>query len=160
MDTIDTTERGVIPLMNEMIATLDKFVQLDVPFKKDARTKRVNDLKNIMIRADIANSEKYRKILQAYQTELAYGESMDSYQDGVNLDGIETKVDFLRFGRVMLVFLTLDGQKAGFYNAASGNYESLDDEYIRPIELGIKMANNQAAKELIKLPVPAAQGAN
>lgn len=160
MDTIDTTERGVVPLMNEMIATLEKFVELDLPFEKDRRENRVNDLKNNMLRADISNSEKYRKILEAYQTEISYGESIDSYEGSIATGSGEKKVDFLRFGRVLLVFLSLDGQSAGYYNPESGQYEALDSEYIRGIELAIKMANKQAAPELIKLPVPAAKGAN
>lgn len=160
MATIDATERGVIPLMNEMIATLDKFIQLDLPFLKEVREERVETLKNTMIRADISNSEKYRLILQAYQIELSYGESFASFQGTIPLNGVETKVDFLRFGRVLLVYMALDGQSVGYYNSATGQYEPLGDEYIRSIELGIKMANKQAAPELIKLPVIAAQGAN
>ncbi|TQV86603.1 DUF3450 domain-containing protein [Aliikangiella coralliicola] len=160
MDTIDTTERGVIPLMNEMIASLDKFVQLDLPFKAEERKNRVEALKNNMLRADISNSEKYRKILEAYQTEISYGESIDSYKDKIQTSAGEKQVDFLRFGRVLLVYLTLDGQNAGYYNPDSGQFEALDNEYIRSIEVAIKMANKQAAPELIKLPVPAAKGAN
>ena len=95
MDTIDATERGAVPLMNEMIATIDRFIQIDMPFKKDARLKRVNNLKNWMIRADIPNSEKYRKILEAYQAEIGYGESIDAYED-IIMDGTdEIRVDFL-----------------------------------------------------------------
>jgi len=160
MDTIDATERGVVPLMNEMIASLDKFVQLDLPFELEKRQKRVDELKNIMIRADIQNSEKYRKILVAYQTEIAYGETFGPYQGVINMDGVETKVDFLRLGRVALVYITLDGQHVGRYNPASGGFEALDDEYIRGIELALKVASSQAAPELLKLPVPTAQGAN
>ncbi|MCW8877663.1 MAG: DUF3450 domain-containing protein, partial [Kangiellaceae bacterium] len=161
MDTIDTTERGVVPLMNEMIATLESFIELDLPFEMEKREKRVNDLKNNMLRADISNSEKYRKILEAYQTEISYGESIDSYEGSVSTgSGGEKKVDFLRFGRVLLVFLSLDGKSAGYYNPNSGQYEALESEYIRGIQLAIKMANKQAAPELIKLPVPAAKGAN
>jgi len=159
MDNIDATERGVVPLMNEMIASLDKFIQLDLPFKKEIREKRVNDLKNAMLRADISNSEKYRKILEAYQAEISYGETISSYEGSINVGGVDTKVDFLQFGRVLLVFLTLDGKNAGYYNTDTGTYEELSEDYIRSIEVAIKMANKQAAPELIKLPVPAVEGA-
>lgn len=160
MDNIDATERGVVPLMNEMIASLDKFIQLDLPFNKEDRENRVNALKNNMLRADISNSEKYRKILEAYQTEISYGEFPGSFEGTVNVEGVESRVDFLKFGRVLLVYLSLDGQSAGFFNPNTGNYERLGDEYIRPIEVAIKMAKQQASPELIKLPVPASKGAN
>ncbi|PHS14063.1 MAG: hypothetical protein COA86_16350 [Kangiella sp.] len=159
MATIDATERGAIPLMNEMIASIDKFIQLDIPFKLEARQERVNKLKNYMIRADIPNSEKYRKILEAYQAEIGYGESIAAYQGVVNMSGEEVRVDFLQVGRIALVYLTLDGNNAGFYNIATGNYESLDSDYIRSIEHGIKMANKQATMNLIELPIPAAKRA-
>lgn len=160
MDTIDTTERGVVPLMNEMLATLEKFITLDMPFDREKRLGRVNRLKNAMLRADFSNSEKYRGILEAYQAEILYGSEMKTYQGPIELDGVETIVDFLRFGRILIVYRSLDGQNAGYFDTASGTYKPLDEEYLRSIELGIKMANKQAAFELIKLPVPAAQGAN
>jgi len=159
MDTIDATERGAIPLMNEMIASIDRFVQIDIPFKKDTRQERINKLKNYMIRADIPNSEKYRKILEAYQAEIGYGESISAYQDKIGSGSDEIRVDFLQVGRVALVYLTLDGKSAGFWNIEKKRFEELDDSYIRPIEHGIKMANKQAILDLIELPIPAAKRA-
>jgi hypothetical protein len=159
MATIDATERGAIPLMNEMIASIDNFIQIDIPFKKEARTERVNKLKNYMIRADIPNSEKYRKILEAYQAEIGYGESISAYQAAIMDGSEEVQVEFLQVGRVALVYLALDGQSAGFWNIEKKRYEELDDSYIRSIEQGIKMANKQATMKLIELPIPAAKRA-
>ena len=117
------------------------------------------NLKNWMIRADIPNSEKYRKILEAYQAEIGYGESIDAYED-VIMDGTEEiRVDFLQVGRVALVYLTLDGKNAGFWNIEKKRYEELDSSYIRAIQNGIKMANKQATYNLIELPIPAAKRA-
>jgi len=159
MATIDATERGAIPLMNEMIASIDNFVQIDIPFKKDTRVERINKLKNYMIRADIPNSEKYRKILEAYQAEIGYGESISAYQDTIMDGSEEVQVEFLQVGRVALVYLTLDGKSAGFWNIAAKQFEELDDSYIRSIQQGIKMANKQATMNLIELPIPAAKRA-
>ncbi len=159
MATIDATERGAIPLMNEMIASIDNFVQIDIPFKKEKRMERINKLKNYMIRADIPNSEKYRKILEAYQAEIGYGESISAYQDTIMDGSEEVQVEFLQVGRVALVYLTLDGKSAGFWNIEKKQYEELDDSYIRSIQQGIKMANKQATMNLIELPIPAAKRA-
>ncbi len=123
MATIDATERGAIPLMNEMIASIDNFVQIDIPFKKEKRMERINKLKNYMIRADIPNSEKYRKILEAYQAEIGYGESISTYQDAIMDGSEEVQVEFLQVGRVALVYLTLDGKSAGFWNIEKRRYE-------------------------------------
>jgi len=159
MATIDATERGAIPLMNEMIASIEAFISIDIPFKKETRVERIDKLKNYMIRADIPNSEKYRKILEAYQAEIGYGESIDAYQ-GPIMDGTdEVQVEFLQVGRIALVYLTLDGKSAGFWNIEKKRYEELDSSYIRSIEHGIKMANKQATMNLIELPIPAAKRA-
>jgi len=155
MDSIDATERGVIPLMNEMIDVLDDLIKLDIPFKLEDRQNRVNELRNLMLRADVSNAEKYRKILEAYQTEMAYGESMETYQGDLG----DRRVDFLRVGRILLVYLTLDGTEAGMWDAEKGQFVALGDEYLRSIEEGIKIAKKQATFNLIKLPVPAAKGA-
>ncbi|MET1254686.1 DUF3450 domain-containing protein [Aliikangiella maris] len=157
IDNIDETERGVVPLMNEMIATLEAFIEIDLPFHREDRLARVNRLKNNMLRADVATGEKYRTILSAYEAEIKYGEGFEAYQ--ADIPGEDRKVEFLRFGRVLLVYLTLDGTSAGFWNAESKSFEPLGEEYIRSIQYGIKMANKQASNNLIKLPVPAAKGA-
>ncbi|WP_444994587.1 DUF3450 domain-containing protein [Aliikangiella sp. IMCC44359] len=157
IDNIDETQRGVVPLMNEMIASLEKFIELDIPFKKEERLKRVSRLASNMLRADVSTAEKYRTILSAYDTEIKYGEGFGTYTAVV--PGEDRQVEFLRFGRVLLVFLSLDGTSAGYWNPETKNFEPLGDEYIRPIQLGIKMANKQASPNLIKLPVPAAKEA-
>lgn len=159
IDTIDETERGVVPLMNEMIASLERFIELDLPFKKQARLDRVNRLKNNMLRADVPTAEKYRTILAAYEDEIKYGDSFESYTGDIASSQGDQQVEFLRFGRVLLVYLTLDGSQAGFWNTDTNRWEDLGSEYIRSIEQGIKMANKQASNNLIKLPVPAAKGA-
>lgn len=157
MKGIDATERSVLPLMNEMIASLRQFILLDLPFRQEERLEKVIELEQILNRADVSQAEKYRKILLAYQTELEYGEKFVSYQDTMQLDNIETQVDFLHVGRILLVFLTLDGKHAGYYDPEIGGFQPLGDEYIKSIKAGIRMANGLATRELIKLPVPAAE---
>ena len=72
---IEQTNREVQPLMQQMVETLAQFIDLDVPFLLEERTVRVQGLRDIMPRADITISEKYRLILEAYQIELDVIES-------------------------------------------------------------------------------------
>jgi len=58
MDGIDGTERAVIPMMEEMIETLDQYVHLDVPFLMPEREKRINFLREMMLRVDVSNSDE------------------------------------------------------------------------------------------------------
>ena len=60
---IDQTATEVVPLTLKMIDALDEFVVLDLPFQKEERTKRVNELRDLMDRADVTTSEKFRKVI-------------------------------------------------------------------------------------------------
>ena len=80
---IETTSREVLPMMQKMVATLDQFVKLDVPFLPEERTNRIAALKDMMTRADVSVSEKYRRIVEAYQIEIEYGRTIEAYQGKV-----------------------------------------------------------------------------
>src|SRR5690606_23428238 len=62
-------ERQITPLMLRMIDSIEGFVQADLPFQKDERMARVENLKNLMGRSDVTVAEKYRKVMEAYQKE-------------------------------------------------------------------------------------------
>ena len=64
---LEATNRGVVPLMLEMIDTLDKIVESDMPFRLEERRARVLRLRDMMDQADVTASEKYRRVMEAYQ---------------------------------------------------------------------------------------------
>jgi uncharacterized phage infection (PIP) family protein YhgE len=158
METIDVTQKGVRPLMGEMIESLEKFIELDLPFRLDSRMRKVSDLKLLMNDPKVADGERFRRILIAYKEELDYGEKFASYTGKLDAGSDQIEVDFLHVGRVLLLYLTLDGKQAGYYNTQSRQFETIDDEYIQSIRNAIKISNKQASPDLIKLPIPAAQG--
>jgi hypothetical protein len=154
---IETTNREVQPLMQQMVDTLDQFVQLDVPFLLDERTARVQHLKDMMARADVTISEKYRQILEAYQIELDYGRSLEAYQGRLVSAGAEPRtVEFVRLGRVSLMYRTLDGSDTGYWDAKQKKWVS-DPSYKDDIQQALRVARGQGAKELLIVPVPAPQ---
>ena len=115
---IETTNREVQPLMEQMVDTLEQFVKLDVPFFLDERTTRVESLKDMMTRADVTISEKYRRILEAYQIELEYGRTLDAYEGRLGTGADARTVEFVRLGRVSLMYRTLDGAETGYWDAS------------------------------------------
>ena len=147
---IETTSREVLPMMDKMLATLDQFVQLDTPFLMEERTNRVAGLKEMMTRADVSTSEKYRRIVEAYQIEMEYGRTLESYQGKVG----EKTVDFLRAGRVSLMYQTLDGKETGYWDATAKQFKK-DDEYGDALKAGLKVAKKQAAPDFITVAVRA-----
>ena len=152
-------ERGIVPLMLDMIETLDQFIALDVPFQPEERAARVRRLREIMDEADITISEKYRQIMDAYLIETDYGRTVEAYVDTLDLDGVATQVDVLRIGRVLLAFQTADRARTGFWNPIERDWELLPDQYRASVTQGLRIARRQAAPDLLRVPVVAAESA-
>jgi len=155
MDQIDVTQREVIPLMVRMVETLEQFIELDVPFLLDERRHRTASLKNLLDQPDVSVAEKYRRVMEAYQVETEYGRTMEAYPGRLQQSGQEKTVDFLRIGRVGLIYRSLDGREMGFWNPPSRSWQPLTEDYRRPISQGFRMARKQVTPDLLKLPVPA-----
>jgi vacuolar-type H+-ATPase subunit I/STV1 len=159
IDQVTLIERQITPLMLRMIDGLEQFVELDLPFLVDERADRIEALRSMMDRADVAVSEKFSQILRAYQIENEYGRTMEAYGDTINIDGTDLKADVLKVGRVALVFQTPDGEITGRWNAESNSWEDLDDSYTAPVRNGIRMARKQLSVDMLTLPIKAPEAA-
>lgn len=155
LEQINDVSREVIPMMLRMVDTLEEFIGLDLPFLTEERSLRVQALKEIMDRADVTTSEKYRRIVEAYQVEMEYARTIEAYQAELNKDGQKRTVDFLRIGRVALMYQTLDGEETGFYNTESKAWETLGGSYEVPVRNGLRIARKQAAPAILTIPVAA-----
>jgi hypothetical protein len=155
LDRVDEVGRNVTPLMIRMIEAIDAFVALDVPFLLDERSGRIAELRKMMGRADVTTPEKFRQIMEAYQLENEYGRTIEAYRDTVDIDGRETTVDFLRFGRIALVYQSLDESETGAWDQTARSWMPLDSSYRSAIRDGLRIARKQAAPDLIRLPLPA-----
>jgi Protein of unknown function (DUF3450) len=152
---IETTNREVQPLMQQMVDTLETFVALDLPFLIEERTKRVQNLKNMMSRADITISEKYRLILEAYQIELDYGQSLEAYEGRLGTGADARTVEFVKLGRVSLMYQTLDGEETGYWDAQQKTWVE-DNSYAEAVEIALRMVDG-GRQDLLTVPVPAPQ---
>jgi hypothetical protein len=148
-------ERQITPLMLTMIDSLEQFVKADVPFQRDERLARVASLSELMGRSDVTVAEKYRKVMDAYQKEMNYGQTIKSYRGDISVDGQTKEVDFLRVGRIALMYQTLDGEQQAVWNQSAKAYEPVDSEYKSKLAMALRIAREQAAPDLIKVPVPA-----
>jgi hypothetical protein len=99
------------------------------------------------------NAERYRRLLEAYQIELDYGRTLFAYT-GTLPDGREA--DFVRVGRVSLMYRTSDGEEAGYWDAEQKQWVAAN-EYNKAIENAVLMATKELAPELMMIPVPAPQ---
>jgi hypothetical protein len=156
LDRVENVGRSVTPLMLLMIDAIDQFVQLDLPFLLDERSKRIAELRKLMSRSDVTTAERFRQIMEAYQIENEYGRTIEAYRSTLPRDGAQITVDFLRFGRIALLYQTLDEAESGMWNPETKAWETLDSSYRSPIRQGLKIARKQSAPDLISLPLPAA----
>lgn len=152
LENLEETNRNVVPLMIEMAETLPRLVQADVPFRVEERMERAETLIDALDRADVTTSEKFRRILEAYQSEIELGRTTEGYR-GQLPDG--QRVDFLRIGRTLLFYQSLDGTETGWWNPNSRTFEALGDRYRLAVSDGLSIAQNQVAPDLVRLPVPA-----
>jgi len=155
VDQVELVSRDVTPLMLRMIDALDAFVSLDVPFLEEERAERVLELRKLMRRADVTESEKYRRIMEAYQIENEYGRTIEAYRSTLPRGEKEVTVNYLRVGRIALVYQTLDESEAGVWNQDTRAWDPLDSSYRSAIREGLRIANKQTAPDLIRLPLPA-----
>jgi len=159
IDQVSVIERQVTPLMLKMIDALDQFVELDIPFLLEERRQRVGFLKTILERSDITVSEKFRRLLEAYEIENDYGRTIESYKGSLDVEGASREVDFLRIGRTALLYQTIDAEIFGMWDKNQGTWVSLPAEYRTQIRNGIKMARKQIAPNLLTLPISAPENA-
>jgi hypothetical protein len=158
LNEIERTAREVLPMMQKMVDTLEQFVSLDVPFLLEERRNRVATLKETMNRADVTISEKYRRITEAYSVEMEYGRTLEAY-DGKLGDGDQARtVQFLRVGRIALLYQALDGDETGYWDADKKAWEE-DSGYRDAVKSGLKVAKKQGAPDLLIIPVHAPQEA-
>jgi hypothetical protein len=154
IDRVELVSRDVTPLMLRMIDALDAFVSLDVPFLQEERADRILELQKLMQRADVTEAEKYRRIMEAYQIENEYGRTIEAYRSTLVSEDKEVVVDFLRVGRIALVYQTLDESEAGVWNQELRRWEPLEARYRSAIRDGLRIARKQTAPDLIRLPLP------
>ncbi|NOQ65475.1 MAG: DUF3450 family protein [Methyloprofundus sp.] len=155
---IENTQREIVPLIINMQQSLEQFVALDLPFLPKERQQRVTRLKEMINRADVTNAEKFRRIIEAYQIENDYGNTIEAYRADIELEGASSSVDFLRLGRVALYYQRLDGSETGYWNNAEKRWETLPSEYRNSIRQGLRIARKETAPDLLNLPIPTAKG--
>jgi len=155
---IERTQREVMPMMQRMLDQIDRFVELDLPFLLDNRRERIQKLKDVMGKADVAISEKYRRIVEAYQIELDFGRTLEAYEGKLDGDSAGRTVRFLRIGRVGLLYQTMDGEETGYWDRDKKGWV-VDNSYRTAVKKGFAVATKQGAPELIEAPMPAPQDA-
>ena len=151
---LDATAVDVQVLLQRMFDELAAFVANDVPFFKQERDARIERLRELMGNVEATASEKYRRLVEAYQIELEYGRTMSAYRQALP-DGREAEL--VRLGRVSLLYRTVDGEDTGYWDKERKDFVS-DPRSASAIEEALGIAKEERAPDLIRVPVPVPQG--
>jgi len=155
--TVGDIEKQIVPLMKKMTDELFLFIKEDVPFQMEEREKRIQLLYEGLETPGVSDAEKLRKVLEAYQIEMDYGNSVNSYKQKVEVAaGNVQEVNMLRVGRVSLSYQSQDGQYTAGWDPATKSWVSLSPaDYKTQVASGIKMANKEVSPDLFIAPIPA-----
>jgi hypothetical protein len=146
---IDQTEQGILPLMVRMIDDLQRNTEQGLPFLLDERQSRIALLRDMLQRADVSVSEKYRRVLEAFQIELEYGRTLEAYRERVGGQAY----DMLRVGRIGLYRLSQDQQQAWTWLMSSNGWRELPSDMLADIKQAFKVARQTTAPQLITVPL-------
>ena len=153
IEQVKDTGREVVPLMLRMLESLNQFIELDIPFLLAKRKKRVHDLRQTLSRSDVSVSEKYRQLISVYKLEQEYGNTLQSYRELREIDGKELTVDYVRLGRLVFLYISLDGRYMGYWNKEERQWKKLPRSYKKSVLKSIKVAKKHSPPDLIRLPV-------
>ena len=153
LQTVQFTQQKMGPLLKTMLDALEQFVVLDLPFHQKERINSVLMLREQVEDASVSLSQKYRLIMQAFQVELAYSDSLEAYRGRINEAEQALSVEFLRVGRVALYYQTLDGENSAMWDKHQRAWIPLDSAFNRTLSNGIRVARNQVAPQLLTLPI-------
>ncbi len=151
---LDATAVDVQGILQRMFDELVQFVANDVPFFKDERDQRIERITELMASVDASPSEKFRRLVEAYQIEMEYGRTMSSYRQTL-ADG--RAAEMVRLGRVVLMYRVIDGGETGYWDNDSKQFVA-DPDSSTEIEEALSIAKEERAPDLIIVPVPAPQG--
>lgn len=155
IEDVQLIEREIIPHMLDLLADLAWFVEQDLPFLPDERSERLQELRRMLDRADVSSAEKYRRLMEAYQIEAEYGRTLEAWRGTLGEGDERRTVEFLRVGRLILLYRSLDGSELARWDNAAGEWQPLPGRYHEAVDTAFRVARRQAPPELLVLPVPA-----
>ena len=148
-------ERQIVPLMLSMIDGLEKFINADIPFKLNERKARLVRIKSYLTNANISAAERFRQVLDAYSIENAYGQSIDTFIEELDLGGDKKTVNILQIGRAGLYYQTTDGISSGYWDKTTSQWAALDASHNAGISRAIRITQGKEVTDLMTLPIAA-----
>mgnify|MGYP001183138946 FL=1 len=153
IDSLDNVNKEILPFLKETVDSLRKFIELDMPFLKESRVGRIDDLDSIILQSNVTTAEKFRKVFEAYQLEAGFGNTIETYPGFIDLDNQTISVDYFRIGRLGWYYRSANGRETGYWDKFSENWIHIGGRLNDEIKLALDIANRQTPPNFITLPV-------
>ncbi|TEW52290.1 DUF3450 domain-containing protein [Psychromonas algicola] len=157
MANVREVRMELMPLMQEMVKVLTLFVNNDVPFLWQERQLRLTELNNLLDNPNVNVADKYRRIVEAYQIETEYGDTLETWQAQLPLSTENKAVQLIKVGRIALYYLTPDQQMAGYWDNNARTWKTLPESWLTKVKQAYQIANNKTVPSLLALPYLPAQ---
>ena len=153
---VEVVTREIPLLTQKMLESAEQFIGLDFPFHLEDRRRRVAFARDAITNPAVSIAERFRQVLVLYQTENAYGRTIETYPTTIELDGALRDVNIVRIGRVALIYQTTDRQVTGTWDRDARTWVELPPgEYRTAVQSAIRVASQLDAPKIIDLPVHA-----
>ena len=152
LGTVEQIKQGMSPMMLKMAVALEDSIKSDLPFNINERLARLKDVQNVLANPDVSPAEQYRRVLNAYKIEVSYGLGIDSYE-GTHPTKPGNVVNFIRFGRTSLVYVTKDETEIARYNLETKSWDVLSGADEIQMRQATRIAKGEAAPGIVFAPV-------
>jgi alkylated DNA repair dioxygenase AlkB len=149
---VDEITAQTTPMLLDMIADLEAFVQADLPFRTEDRTERIENLRTAMENAQVPIVEQYRLIIEAYKSEMEYGRTIDTWPEDIQIEDKTVTVDMFLYGRVALVYMSPDRRYAARYDRAQAQWVPVENQFKENIAKAIKVAKGTTTPSVLYAP--------
>jgi hypothetical protein len=85
---------------------------------------------------------------------MEYGRTLEAYEGQIGTGDEARTVQFLRVGRVALMYQTLDEKETGYWDADKKGWV-VDNDYKHAFAKNLAVAKKMGAPDLLTVPVPA-----
>lgn len=153
---VASTGTDLLPLLRRMVAELGTFIESDLPFQRERRRQRVADLKTLLDDPKRGNADKFRRVIDAYRSEVDYGHALGAEEARIDCAGAGAGAAIVvHVGRIGLYCLAADARRAGVWDTRRNGWQPLDEDAIADVKRAIAVARGEAPPELLVLPVRA-----
>lgn len=153
LEEADRLSLTIQDTLNTVLNRLEDWVNRDLPFLMEERQSRVAYLKKELVKPDVSDADKLRRLLEALQIEMNYGSTVEVTQQRIGLEGEDLFVDLVRVGRVSVFWRTPDGKRCGEFDRGTRQWVELPGKYNRSIATAMDMASRMRPVELHALPL-------